>query len=308
MSPVRFPGGTVIAQAGIRLDMNDQQDTHQNREQPALRWLAVGALAGLLVAAYGMLERSGDPSPLPAGSVARVNDALIDRARFDRAIGQLEISLGRDPDDAERDRVVQQLIDEELLVQRGIDLNMAVTEPSVRDAIVQSLVASVTAEADAANPDDDELERYLGEHAENYTYATALSVDTWISDDERQAQQFVGRLRNTDGEAPDTDAGVRRVPGLPRGPLPLERLRMFVGPAIAAAALNMPAGSSAVYARQGRWYILRVNRHEQSVRADLDAVRSQVLVDYRRAQARRLLENYLDGLRRQADLAVSTSR
>lgn len=285
--------------------MNDQHDSQRHRELPSLRWLAIGALVGLLVAAYGLLEQSGNASPLPAGSVARINDALIDIDRFDRAVAQLETSLERKAEDAERRRILEQLIDEELLVQRGIELNMALTEPSVRDAIVQSLIASVTAEADAANPADDELERYLEEHTHDYTYATALSVDAWIADDERQAQRFVSDLRRSEDEAPDTGDDVRRVPGLPPGPLPLERLRMFVGPAIAAAAINMPAGSSAVYARQGRWYVVRVNRHEESVLAELESVRSQVLVDYRRELARTRLNDYLDGLRRQADLVVS---
>ena len=284
--------------------MNDTQDSAQHPESPSLRWLALGALIGLAFAALGLLEKSAGPTPLPDGAVARINHAIIDVQHYERALEALAATLGRAPDATESNQVLQQLVDEELLVQRGIEMNMAGTESTVRGAIVQSLIASVTAEADAANPDDSELERFLAERADDYTYATALSVDAWLTDDESAAQRFIAELRNADDGNAEPDERVRRVPGLPSGPLPLERLRMFVGPAIAAAAITMPAGSSAVYARQGRWYVVRVNEHAESVLADLATVRSQVLVDYRRSLARSMLSDYLEGLRRNAELTL----
>ncbi len=285
--------------------MTDRGDLPSNRELPAMRWLAVGAVAGLLAAAYGLLERSTVSAPPADDAVARVNGMHIGRDRYERTIDALAASLGRDVDGQDRDEVLRRLIDEELLVQRGIDLGMAESETTVRSAIVQSLIASVTAEADAADPSDRELQQYLDDNAERYTYASALAVDAWIADDEWLAKNFVARLRTEAATEAGEEENVRRVPGLPTGPLPLERLRMFVGPAIAATAVNMPAGSSAVYARQGRWYVVRVNSHEKSALAELDAVRSQVLVDYRRELADATLREYLDDLLDQADVEAS---
>lgn len=287
--------------------MTDHDDPHPSRELPALRWLAIGAAAGLLAAAYGLLERSAANAPLPDNVVARVNDTEIGADRYQRSLDTLTASLGRAPDAEDRAQILERLIDEELLVQRGVDLGMAGSETTVRSAIVQSLIASVTAEADAADPSDDALERHLNENRERYTYASALAVDAWVADDERLAQDFVNRLRVDPATEADGD-NVRRVPGLPEGPLPLERLRMFVGPAIAATSVGMPAGSSAVYARQGRWYVVRVNSHEKSALAELEAVRSQVLIDYRRKLADERLREYLDNLLRQADVEVSVPR
>ena len=283
--------------------MINSQESASHPGSPSLRWLALGALLGLAFAAFGLLRQSG-PAPLPDDAVARINQAVIGVQRYERAVDQLAATLGRRPDDTESNQVLQQLIDEELLVQRGIELDMAATEATVRSAIVQSLIASVTAEADAANPDDAELEQFLADHADDYTFATALSVDAWLTDDESRAQEFIAALRNDDNLDAGPDDRIRRVPGLPSGPMPLERLRMFVGPAIAAAAVTMPAGSSAVYARQGRWYVVRVNAHAESVLAELDTVRSQLIVDYRRSLARVMLRDYLEGLRRDADLTL----
>ncbi len=274
-----------------------------SRQAPGLRWLAIGAAGGLVAAAFGLLERSPGVAELPVGAVARVNETLISEAQFERAVEQVASAYGRELTADDRERILTQLVEEELLVQRGVDLGMTQSENTVRSAIVQSLIASITAEADAADPSDDELERFLKENAERYTYASALDVDAWIAEDEWVAQDFVNRLRN--GATSPADDRLRDIPGLPSGPVPLERLRMFLGPAITAAAADMPEAASAVYARQGRWYVVRVNRHEESTLAELDAVRSQVMIDYRRSLADAKVRTYLDDLERAADVVVA---
>jgi len=273
--------------------------------KPATRWLAIGAAAGLALAGYGLLQRSPHDTPLPSNAVARVNDVIIDAERFQRAVHAFTITTGTAPTGDDRARMLMQLVEEELLVQRGIELGMPKSETTVRAAIMQSLIASVTAEADATDPDDAALEAYLQEHADRYTMASAFAVDAWIADDEWQAQDFLARLRRDDA-ADDNDA-VRRVPGLPIGLIAVERLRMFVGPAIAAATDAMPIGESAVFVRQGRWYIVRVAERGESVVASLGAVRSQVLIDFRRDLADARLRVYLDDLLQQADVTIAVS-
>ena len=280
--------------------------THQSDERAlSVGWLIVGAIGGLAAAAYGLLERPQNLLPLPDTAVASVNGTPLTSAQLNAA---LQSALPRDQiaTDEQRAQMVSQLIDEELLVQRGVDLGMPTTEPSVRAAIVQSMVASVTAEADAADPSDDELRQFLTAHPDRYTYSNALRVDAWIADEEAAARQLVAKLRQTDSV--EVDDSTRRVPGLPETAVPLQRLRMFIGPAIAAAAAEMPAGSSAVFARQGRWYVIRVLEHVDAQLADLEAVRSQVLLDYRRAAADQRLADYLERLRSDADVRLAEQR
>ncbi|MEM9208252.1 MAG: SurA N-terminal domain-containing protein [Pseudomonadota bacterium] len=272
-----------------------------NDSQPSLRWLVIGALGGLLAAGYGLLESSGPDTALPAYAVATVNDTVIQTRQLDQAFA--ELFQGEQDGDTDRLRaeILQRLIDEELLVQRGINLGLATSETTVRTAIVASMVASVTAEADAADPDDAALEAFMQANAERYTYASALRLEAWTTDDELIARRFIRQLRTeSDPRADD----VTPVPGLPKAPAPLERLRMFVGPAIAAAAADMPEGGSAIFARQDRWYVVRVLEHAGESLATLDSVRSQVLLDYRRARADRRLAEYLLELRQGSDIVV----
>ena len=278
-------------------------DSDATRSPAPLYWLILGALAGLVIAAYGLLQRAPDDLPLPPGAVASVNGATISAAQYQRAADAFSLLRGEAPGNDDRARIITQLIEEELLVQRGIALDMPASEATVRAAIVQSMIASVTAEADAANPDDAELLAYLEAHPERYTFASALAVDGWIADDEQTARSTIETLGR--GGQPTSDQALREVPGLPKEPLPIERLRMFVGPAIAAATAEMPVGQSAVFARQGSWYVLRVTEHADSVLADLDTIRSQVLTDYRQDLADRRLRAYLDDLLERSDVAVA---
>ncbi|MDX1404859.1 MAG: peptidylprolyl isomerase [Woeseiaceae bacterium] len=266
---------------------------------PDIRWLLAGAAGGLIVAAVGILRQTDAGTELPEEVLASVNGRYIEREQFDRALARLGANAESTDDAA---RVLERLVDDELLVQRGLELGMPQSDLSVRTAIINSLVASVTAEADAASPSDEELERYLADNAGRFSYVAELAVSAWQSDDEAVAQAFVTALR-TDGNVDPSDA-IEAVPGLPDGMTPIEGLRDYLGPGITAAAADMPIGSSAVFARRGRWLVVQVLDKKMAAMTELEPIRNRVLLDYRRSLAESTLRAYLDDLRRRADVVV----
>lgn len=264
-----------------------------------IRWLIAGALAGLLAAGFGILRQADSGNDLPASAVARVNDQIISRDNYDRAIARLGSNGSSENDSA---WLLQRLVDDELLVQRGLELGMAQSGTAVRNAIIESLIASVTAEADAASPGDEELQQYLSENADRFSFVDSVAVAAWQTDDEALAQSFVTALRN-DGSVNVSDT-IGPIPDLPAGLTPLEKMRDYLGPGITAAAADSPVGSSAVFARRGRWLVVQVLEKESAVVTDLSTIRNRVLLDYRRNLAERTLRDYLDDLRRRADVNV----
>ena len=264
-----------------------------------IRWLAVGALIGLVAAAYGILRQDDSGAELPDGAIARVNDILIASDVYERALAR----LGDAANDTERRALIlERLVEDELLVQRGVELGMTESDTAVRAAILNSIVASVTAEADAANPDDETLMAHLTANAERFSYTSRLAVEGWETDVEPIAQSFVSALRS--GADTTTIDGIARIADLPTGLQPTERLRSFLGPAITAAAADMAEGSSAVFARRGRWLVVQVVSKEHGVVTDLSTIRNRVLLDYRRTLAEEMLTNYIANLRQRADITV----
>jgi len=259
--------------------------------------LAAGALIGLLMAAYGILRQTDSTSALPANALARVNDTIISQSDLERAV---------EPGaDAQRLRAtLEQLINEEMLTQRALELGIPRSDPEVLAAMLNSIVASVTAEADAADPDDEMLRAHLRSNADQFSYVSKISVRAWQTDAEANAQAFSKAIR-TDG-ADETPGDVTPLADLPGGLLPLSVAADYLGPGIAAAAANMPDGSTAVFARRGRWLIVQLVTKEVESSDDLSAIRNRVLMDYRQTLADELLANYVDSLRQKADVVIAS--
>lgn len=277
-----------------------QDDNEKNKvTAPDLRWLLAGAVAGLLAAGYGMLRQDESRAPLPASAIARVNERIISRDSYERTLARLP---GGEVEANVRKQILERLIDDELLVQRALELGMAQSDAEVRNAIINSLIASITAEADASSPTDAELETYLAENPDRFSYVASVSVAAWQSDEESAAQDFVMVLRETGEATPGTE--IAALPDLPSGLMSVEILRDYLGPAIAAAAADMPAGSSAVFARRGRWLVVQVLDKTTDVVSDLSNIRSRVLQDYRRNLANQDIEDYIENLRLRANVEL----
>lgn len=274
-----------------------------SKSKPDLRLLGLGALLGLVAAGVGLLNRPPSALALPDGALARVNDVLISRDSYARTLARTETASDRDANDFDV-ALLERLIVDELLLQRGITLGMAQSDLLVRQAVIDSLVASITAEADAASPSDEELTQYLHENADRFSYTARIWLDVWQTDIESVAQDFIQRLRNNEDLVADGD--IQAMPDLPVGLIPTKMAADYVGPSIVAATANMPTGSSAVFARRGRWLVVRLRSKELSAVTDLSLMRNRVLISYRRDLAQTSLSEYVDGLRQRAAVTVST--
>ena len=237
---------------------------------------------------------------MPDHALAQVNDSYIYPETMSAAANRLGIATPLDTET--RAALLRQLVDDELLVQRGEALGLTRIDLTVRQAVIDSMIASVTAEADAANPTDDELRNYLAQNTERFSFTSRISIDAWQSDLEPAAQAFIENLRQNTDALPAEN--VHRLADLPSGLIPMEIAADYVGPGIAAAAASMPDGSSAVFARRGRWMVVRVNARETTAATDLDRIRNRLLVDYRRNLASEMLRDYIDDLEDQADVQI----
>ena len=84
--------------------------------------LLVGAAFGLAMASFGLLEPKIDPSLLPEDAAAVVGERKIRRVDYERVLSGVAGDLRSPIDDAMRRRVLDRMIDEELLVQRALSL------------------------------------------------------------------------------------------------------------------------------------------------------------------------------------------
>jgi len=91
--------------------------------------------------------------------VALVNGRHILRSDF---ITQTQIETAKPFDQTskeERLKVLSEMLDEELLVQRGLEVDLAASDPDVRAAMVTGVQLQVDADVIAQQPSDEELEK-----------------------------------------------------------------------------------------------------------------------------------------------------
>lgn len=280
----------------------------------ALLCYALGALTGLAIAGYGLFTASGTSTHhLPPEDIALVNQRPILRSDF---ITQLESETGAPygaSTPAERRKVFQEMLREELLVQRALELDFAETDQTTRNALVSTMSDQATLEVTTSPPTEADLSAYFTAHRERYASDGTMHWREWILPTASppppaaldRAQAAVAALR---AQAP-VEATLARF-GLSE-PQHFEENYYFaaefrLGADVFARIKTLQAGeiSDPIATPQGLVIVAMLANHEP-VPLTFDAARQQVLTDYQAAEHQRLLDSTLRFLRARAKLVVA---
>jgi len=143
--------------------------------------MSAGAAVGLGLAGYGLFTARGTSTlHVPPEDVALVNQQPISRVDF---LAQLQSLYGVDLQHAsptEREKVLDDMIREELFVQRGKELDVASTDVDVRNAMVNAVELEIAADALSSAPTEAQLNRYYQEHAERYAKEGIMTLQDYV--------------------------------------------------------------------------------------------------------------------------------
>lgn len=268
------------------------------------------------MATVGLLRAAPTTGKLPPQAIARVNGELVRRDDFLRVLNGVaqDRREGMSPEVAKR--VLDRLIDEELLVQRAIELGLARYDNRVRKDLTAAVIESIVSEADDVEPSEAELQSFFQEHAEFFAspgrvrvrqiWCRAATVAEAAAAFER-AQQAAQRLRKGEGFAEVHDAlADRELAPLPDAALPLTKLADYLGPTALRTVEGLQPGqvSDPVRSTSGYHVLQLVERQDNSAHA-LEDIRPQVLQEYRRNVADRSLRSYVEDLRSRASIETA---
>lgn len=282
----------------------------------ARRLLLLGVALGFALTGAGFVRDARIPGRGSApGEVARVNGVPVLAETLERVLAGLAADKRTPLDAADRARVLDRLVEEELLVQRALDVGLAASEPGVRKALVAALVDSVVAEAESDEPGEAELRRFFEERRGYFGAGTRLHVERL----EFRAREGAGggvRARAEAAraalEAGEAVAGVRArladepVLPLPGVPLPPSSLREYLGREPLDALLAARPGEwTGPFETEGSAALLRVVERTGAEAPEFEAVSSLVAEEWHRSASDRALREYLDWLRAEADVVLA---
>jgi parvulin-like peptidyl-prolyl isomerase len=281
------------------------------------RWLlALGAAAGLAAAASSLiLPPEGSDGALPDDAIARVNGTIIQRVDYERLVAALARDKRNPIDDAAREHVLNRMIDEELLVQRGLELGLAHYDRRVRANLTSNLIDSVVSTAEEREPESSELRAFYDEQQGFFTrpgryrvHQIFLRIPRAGDENEINARADEAIAALDEGQPFDEVAaayGDGAISPLPDSELPALKLREYIGPTALDHVLALEVGETTAPVRSGAGlHILRLVAMRPTATPPFDEIEPQVRSEWRRRTGDRALRAYLDQLREEADIVL----
>lgn len=269
-----------------------------------------GAILGLVLAGYALFTAPGTSTlHVPADAVATVNQQPISRLDFDIQLQALfSVNLSQATPEQKK-KILTDMIREELLVQRGLELDVSQSDPEVRSALVNAVENEVAADALTSQPTQAQLEAYYNAHEEKYATEGMMTVrDIRISD--RQATQTLAEVQKALREDPRTTQLANRSDINESTTVGDEQFyfaaKVHLGEALFMVARGLSDGQvSGPVASADGLHVLAMIRNETPVPQTFVDARDRVLNDYRNERVRNLRIGNEEFLRKRAHILYS---
>lgn len=291
------------------------------RPRRSLTLPACGIAVGLAIACFGLFRPAPRPiAAVPPGYVALVNQEGILTSDF---ISQTESETGAQfsqTSPAERRHVLHEMIDEELLVQRGLTLDLPETTTEVRDTMAAAVNAQVVAPLLAIAPTDAQLHAFYETHRPKYTTGGTMTVHDLVL--------HVGGYQNADQSIPQAEEDAAEAVYQLRSGASIDYImehfgfidsgrvdnteeldfaaKIHLGAKLYQVAETLGDGevSDPIVDTDGV-HILVMDRRRQPTIADFSVARTQVYSDYRQAEFQRTTQENLQILRSEAQILLA---
>lgn len=289
-------------------------DASRVNSQRSMLFFAIGALVGLGIAGVGLFNAAGTATRIvPPENVATVNQRPIMRSDL---VTQLETEMGMPFDKATRAdklKVLDEMVREELLVQRALELDFAETDQDARNALVSAVSQQIVAEVTTSQPTDAQLKEYYESNKAKYASEGTLTARNLVLPTAgATADQAMAKAKEA-AAALATNAPIAQI--VQRFGLKEEHdygedfyfaARIHLGDALFAKATALDSGAvSEPFVAADGIHIVKVIQNAQPVPLTFERARQQVLTDCENEKQMKLMDATLKFLRSRAKILVA---
>ena len=265
---------------------------------------AISAVLGLIIAGYGLFTAQGTRvGGIAPENAATVNGAPILRADLIQQVGSLYSISFAQASAAQRRKALDDMIREELHVQRGIEVGLPADDIDVRAALVGATDAQVAQDTLTEQPSAAELRAWYVAHPDTYAAEGTMTLHEWIVPGAADAARAVAALR---AGTPAATLGLKTSGRVDDGEEYYFAARIHLGPALFAIAPRMRAGevSEPIRAADG-FHILAMVANAPPVPTPFAVARDQVLRDVQADKIARLQGANDRFLYKRADIKIA---
>jgi hypothetical protein len=269
--------------------------------------LLFGALIGIILAASGLLEDKS-ASAVQSESVAEVNGVYLPTDQFTTIAKGISEKKSSSLENKEYQYILQKLIDEELLVQRGQELGLLQLNSVVRNTLIQAVTTAIISENSGINISDNKLEEFYEENKNYFKPANKINVRHIKFNDKANAQNALKALRHgTSFENVKATYAENEIIKIPKGLLPLSSLRQYFGPTLTETLAGLPFqqySSLIEHKTSGTiaWYIFYIQEKALAEAPALNDIKTVVETEYLRQLNEKTISDYIAWLRKRANI------
>jgi len=271
--------------------------------------MTMGALTGLILAGYSLFTARGTTTlSVPAEDVALVNQQAISRSDY---LILLQTLYGVDLSHATREQrrqVLNDMIREELFVQRGKELDLSSSDPEARSALVNAVELEVSENAMTAQPSEATLRQFYATHQDRYVSEGIMNVQDWVFPT-GELRNIAANLESLKSAAIPAET-LARLHGRESGKTKDEEFyfaaKIHLGDQLFANARELSDGTSSTpISLSDGVHVLYMVKNKRPVPFDFDKSRAQVLNDYRNQAIDQLRAGDESFLRKRANVRVA---
>jgi parvulin-like peptidyl-prolyl isomerase len=278
----------------------------QPSERRSLILCAIGAVAGLAVAGAGLFTAQGTRiAGVPPEDVAIVNQVPILMSDFVSQLSAVDgVSLAKARPEQKR-KILDQMVREELFVQRGIELGLQNDVIEVRTALVGAVEEQQAVDASATQPTEDVLRAFYNGRVANYANEGRMTLTDFIAPNSAQATAAVAALRAGQADAAAMH-GLKSSGKVDDGEEFYFAARIHLGPKLydIARALKDREISDPVAQSDGVHVLVMLHNVPPEPQS-FETVRDRVLADFRNDKIARMQAGADLFLRKRADVQIA---
>jgi ElaA protein len=236
--------------------------------------------------------------------VAKIDERAISKEKYETYLESIAQSRKTGLIESDPENILERMIDEELLIQRGIDLGMIENNPEIRSMIIQKMISSIVAETDNLRISTKDLKAFYSANQDLFTPSPKLHLIklSFASDQRASGTTAKDFLADGDLAAAKSLASIEVI-SLPNTLLPAMKVREYIGPYLTQVALGLQEGEvSDLIELDDQFHLLVPVQKVIQGAPEFNDIYQEVESEYIRFKGEEMLDEYLEDLRNWYDV------